>query len=283
MSDNTTPAATPAGWYPHPGGIPGIEMYWDGQHWVQTQTRPTAAVSATTQAQTGPVAVAAPARRKLPLWAWIGIGVVALIVVISSIANAGNRSDDAAPNVDPQLIAEEPSLTEPSEEPTPEPVVITMPDVVGTPLGDAIAELEALGLTVNMVTPGAQDDWTVKGQNPQPGTTLGEGDEVRVSGLAPLTLAQQQAIQSGQSYLDNLGGFSKKRLIEQLEYEGFPTKDATFAAEHVSVNWKEQAAESAESYMENVGGFSRDRLAEQLAYEGFTPEQIAYALKAVGY
>jgi hypothetical protein len=70
-------------------------------------------------------------------------------------------------------------------------------------------------------------------------------------------------------------------LIEQLKYEGFSKKDATYAADAVGANWKQEAVESAEGYLD-LSGFSRSGLIEQLEYEGFTPAQARYAANKVG-
>jgi colicin import membrane protein len=94
------------------------------------------------------------------------------------------------------------------------------------------------------------------------------------------TVAQEQAILSAESYLE-LGGFSQKGLIDQLEYEGFSKKDAIFAIGVLRPNWRQQALTSAESYME-MGGFSRSGLIDQLEYEGFTTAQATYAVNQVG-
>jgi cell division septation protein DedD len=80
-----------------------------------------------------------------------------------------------------------------------------------------------------------------------------------------LTAAQENAIESAQSYLD-FGGFSRQGLIDQLtsEYgEGFKKKDAEFAVNYLDPNWKKEAVESAKSYLE-FGSFSLQGLIEQL-------------------
>jgi Host cell surface-exposed lipoprotein len=59
-----------------------------------------------------------------------------------------------------------------------------------------------------------------------------------------MTKSQEQAIGSAEDYLE-YSHFSKKGLIEQLEYEDFSKKDARFAVEHVKVDWNKQAAGSA--------------------------------------
>jgi hypothetical protein len=100
-----------------------------------------------------------------------------------------------------------------------------------------------------------------------------------------MTSGQKNALGSAQSYID-MSGFSKKGLIQQLSSsagEGFSKADATFAANHVDVDWKAEAVESAQSYLD-MGGFSRQNLIEQLsssAGEGFTPAQARYAVDKV--
>ena len=71
-------------------------------------------------------------------------------------------------------------------------------------------------------------------------------------------------------------------LIEQLEFEGYSTGDATYAVDHCGADWNEQAAKSAESHLEFMA-FSRDELIGQLEFEGFTPEEAEYGVVAVGY
>jgi hypothetical protein len=94
-----------------------------------------------------------------------------------------------------------------------------------------------------------------------------------------LTTAQENAIESAQSYLDS-GDFSKKGLISQLKYEDFSKSDAKFAVNHVDADWKQEAVEAANSYLDS-GSFSKQGLYEQLIYEKFTPTQAAYAIGEV--
>lgn len=95
-----------------------------------------------------------------------------------------------------------------------------------------------------------------------------------------VTLSQQNALRTAHSYLD-FTAFSHSGLIEQLEYEGYSTEDATFAADYCGADWNEQAAKSAQSYLDFMG-FSRSGLIDQLMYEGFTREQAEYGVTAVG-
>jgi hypothetical protein len=100
------------------------------------------------------------------------------------------------------------------------------------------------------------------------------------------TVAQENAIESAQSYLD-MSGFSRAGLIHQLTSkagEGYKMADAEFAVNHVKVNWNKEAAESAQSYLD-MSSFSRAGLIQQLtskAGDGFTPKQATYAVNKVG-
>jgi len=101
-----------------------------------------------------------------------------------------------------------------------------------------------------------------------------------------MTLSQEQAVAAAESYLE-LTAFSRRGLIRQLSSEageGFSVKDATFAVDHVKVNWNEQAARSARSYLE-LTHFSRAGLIRQLesdSGEGFTHRQAVYGVTKAG-
>ena len=71
-------------------------------------------------------------------------------------------------------------------------------------------------------------------------------------------------------------------MIDQLEFEGFTTEQATYGVDNCDADWNEQAAKSAESYLE-YSSFSRDELIDQLEFEGFTHEQAVYGVEANGY
>lgn len=94
------------------------------------------------------------------------------------------------------------------------------------------------------------------------------------------TISQFNAKRSADSYLDNLP-FSRKGLIEQLEFEGFSEEDATYAVDAINADWKEQAARSAESYLDSMS-FSRKSLIEQLEFDGYTPEEAEYGVSTTG-
>ena len=94
------------------------------------------------------------------------------------------------------------------------------------------------------------------------------------------TVAQSNALGKARDYL-KFTSFSRSGLIEQLQYEGFSTGDATWAVDKLAVDWNEQAATKAEEYL-SFTSFSRSGLIEQLTYEGFSPPQAEHGANAVG-
>jgi hypothetical protein len=99
-----------------------------------------------------------------------------------------------------------------------------------------------------------------------------------------LTVSQVQAIGSAESYL-SFTAFSRKGLIRQLSSdagEGFSVADATFAVDHVKVDWDEQAAKKAREYL-SLQHFSRKGLIHQLeSGEQFTHAQAVYGVTKAG-
>jgi hypothetical protein len=75
---------------------------------------------------------------------------------------------------------------------------------------------------------------------------------------------------------------SYKKMITQLEYEGYSAEDATYAADKCGADWNEQAVKCAKNYLD-IMAYSKDGLIKQLEYEGFTSEQAAYGATANGY
>jgi hypothetical protein len=94
------------------------------------------------------------------------------------------------------------------------------------------------------------------------------------------TVAQANAVRSAEDYL-SFTAFSRNGLIDQLEFEGYSTADATYAVDSLGVDWNEQAAQSAQDYLDFTS-FSRQGLIEQLEFEGFTYEQAVYGVNTTG-
>lgn len=100
------------------------------------------------------------------------------------------------------------------------------------------------------------------------------------SQTAAATENQQKALDKANEYVDTLP-LSRKGLIKQLEYDGYTTDVATYAADNCSANWNKEAKEMAEQYMDSTTYTYKD-MVQQLETEGFTKEQAKFGAKAVG-
>ena len=208
--------------------------------------------------QTGPGQVGTltpgppPKKRRIWLIVLLAVGLPLLLIggcAALFLGSLGTAIEDAASPVAP---ASSTVLDDPSEDPSEEPTE----DVTEEPTEEPSA------------------DPTTQAPKPKPTPTEPK-----------MTRSQENAVESAQSYLES-GAFSKKGLIEQLEYEDYSTKDAEFAVNHLEendlVDWNAEAAESAQSYLDS-GSFSRKGLIEQLKYEGFTQKQAEYGVKQAGF
>jgi hypothetical protein len=112
------------------------------------------------------------------------------------------------------------------------------------------------------------------------------GSSTDSSDTGSMTTSQEQAIGSAKDYL-SYQAFSRAGLIGQLSSkagEGFSLADATFAVDHIQVNWNEQAAKSAKDYL-SFEHFSRQGLIEQLeskSGDGYTHAQAVYGVNKAG-
>lgn len=96
-----------------------------------------------------------------------------------------------------------------------------------------------------------------------------------------ITTGQKNALKSAYDYL-KYSSFSYKGLIDQLEFEGYTTEEATYAVDNCGADWKMQAEKTAQSYLD-YSSFSRQGLIDQLIFEGFTKEEAEHGVSAVGY
>ncbi|GAA2880365.1 Ltp family lipoprotein [Enterococcus casseliflavus] len=91
---------------------------------------------------------------------------------------------------------------------------------------------------------------------------------------------QRRAIARAESYT-NLMAFSRARLIQQLEFEGFPHNDAQWAVDQLTIDWNEQALKKANSY-HSLMSLPPDNIRRLLTFEDFSEEQIDYAMTNIG-
>lgn len=88
---------------------------------------------------------------------------------------------------------------------------------------------------------------------------------VKTNAASKFTKAQQEAIEAAKNYLSTTS-FSKAGLIKQLDSkagDGYPQKVATFAVNHIKVDWNHQAYLAAKNYL-SIESFSKAGLIEQL-------------------
>jgi hypothetical protein len=99
-----------------------------------------------------------------------------------------------------------------------------------------------------------------------------------------MTIAQQQAVEAAQGYLNLGSGFSYASLLNQLTSSagnGFANSDAEFAINYLNPNWDQQAVEAAQGYLNLGSGFSEQGLLNQLTSStgsGFTEAQAEFAV-----
>ena len=179
---------------------------------------------------------------------------------------------------------------------------------VGELLMDALAQIEPTEKKIEFGYTKIDDNWELDGgsgaefakifvgeASPSLASGLGEAETIAEEesqesasvatpdAAAPATGAtaeQQNALESAQSYLD-FSHFSYAGLIDQLEFEGFTTEAATWAADNVGADWNEQALGSAQNYLD-FSAFSYTGLIDQLEFEGFTTDQATYAAESCG-
>lgn len=98
--------------------------------------------------------------------------------------------------------------------------------------------------------------------------------------VSELTTGQKNALSKAHDYL-SYSAFSYNGLIEQLEYEGFTSEEATYAVDNCGADWNKQAAKKALDYF-GYSAFSYSGLIEQLEYEGFSTEEATFAADSCG-
>lgn len=202
-----------------------------------------------------------------------------LALIVSGVTGAAGSGSSATSSSNESV---EPSneATAPQEAEAPVVVAVVVPDVTGMTAATAITTLQAAGFETGTV---ADPDATVISTTPPTGTSADEGSTVTltVETKPALSLPQQNAVGKAESYL-KFQAFSRSGLIGQLEFEGYATEDATFAADYIGADWVAQAGEKAKAYLSNQS-FSRAGLYDQLLFEGFTDPEAIAGLAAVGY
>ena len=111
-------------------------------------------------------------------------------------------------------------------------------------------------------------------------STTDSGSNSSSSSSSSATTSQKKALSRAKSYLKS-NNFSYSGLIDQLEYEGYSTEDATYGADNCGADWNAQALGKAKSYLKH-SAFCYTGLIEQLEYEGFDEDQASYGADNCG-
>lgn len=201
--------------------------------------------------------------------ALIVTGIVILLSIIFNAANAGGNSGRQASSVASPSQSAEPTAT-PTPTPTKDPAVAA---------AEAQASAAAKAEADAAAKAKADADAAAKAKADADAAAAAAAAEAEAAARRG-TVSQRNALGSAEDYLA-YSGFSRTRLIEQLQYEKFSLEDATWAVDRVTVDWNAEAAESAKAYLE-YSSFSRAGLYDQLIYEGFTPEQAEYGVSTTG-
>lgn len=92
-----------------------------------------------------------------------------------------------------------------------------------------------------------------------------------------MTRGESNALRTAHNYL-KYTAFSKKGLIDQLEYEGYSTSEAKYAVEKIDMDWKIQAGIKAVQYLKYMP-MSKSQLEDQLVFDGFTYSEASYGAR----
>lgn len=294
------------GWFPDQTNSRQLR-WWDGQAWTDhTQPRPPSAAPVPRPSfPAGEGATTGSAATKpwyLRWWAIVAAVVLVLAVVVSLLpdedapeavatepaAVSPTTSAEAEPAVEPEPVDTDGDGVNDAEDYRPEDPKVQTRDDVDTDK-DGVPDFEDAFPENAKYSKDSDGDGVADPIDDFPKDERyskdSDGDAVADSEddfpadptRSTITRAMQNAIGAAESYLDYTA-FSRTGLIEQLEFEGYKTADATSAVDYLKVNWNEQAFKSAKSYL-GYTSFSLSGLIGQLQFEGFTYDQAAYGAK----
>lgn len=214
----------------------------------------------------------------------IGIGVVGLVVlsiIVGSCGGSGEQSSSApAPASPSDTAAEAAAVSSPEVNPNAQAEADAKAKEAAESSAKTEKDAEAKSQADAEASAKADAEAKEKARAEADAKAKAQAEaEARAKADAG-TVSQQNALRSAEGYLEYTA-FSRKGLINQLKFEDFSTKDATWAADRVKVNWNEQAAKAAEDYLDYTS-FSRKGLIDQLIFEGYSRRQAEYGVSKTG-
>jgi hypothetical protein len=218
-----------------------------------------------------------PFRKRKPKTFWTLV-ILAGLFVIGGISNAINPPKDTGGNVAVQAADPNSSSTSTSS---------TSTSSTSTSSTSTSSTSSSEPATTSTAAPSTTSTASAKPKSPPPATTHRAPPTTTHRATAkPPTAGQEQALGAAQDYL-NTQAFSRAGLIDQLSSSfgsGFSKADATWAVNHLTVNWNEEALKAGKEYL-STQHFSRNGLIEQLSSpygSKFTRAQAIYAVNKLG-
>lgn len=163
----------------------------------------------------------------------------------------------------------------------PAPVTTKTISVPGPTVTEAAEAAPTVTKTKTLKVPGPVTTKTVKVKSEKAPASAGKSTLAKTADApAEESTAQANARAKAADYL-GLTAFSRSGLIEQLKFEGFNRRDATYGVDAVHADWNKQAVRKAKDYLD-LTSFSRSGLIEQLKFDGFTTAQAEYGVNKTG-
>lgn len=191
-------------------------------------------------------------------------GVVILLSIVFNSARAGSAPSSETASATPKLTA--------SATPTP-----TKDPAIAAAEAEAAAKAKAEKDAAAKAK--AEADAAAKAQAAADAAAAKAAADAAAE-AAKGTISQQSAQRKAGDYL-KFSAFSRSGLIDQLVFEKFSVEDATWAVDHMTIDYNAQAAKKAKDYLK-YSSFSRSGLVDQLMFEGYTPEQAEYGASTTG-
>ena len=201
--------------------------------------------------------------------ALIVTGVVILLSIVVNSARAGS-APSSAPVASSPKVATAAQTAPVTSAPTKDPAVAA---------AEAEAAAKAKAEADAAAKPKAEADAAAKAKADADAAAAKAAAEAEAAAKKG-TISQQSAQRKAGDYL-KFTAFSRSGLIDQLVFEKFSVDDATWAVDHMTIDYNEQAAKKAKDYLKFTS-FSRSGLVDQLLFEGYTPEQAEYGVSTTG-
>ncbi|MEO5315582.1 Ltp family lipoprotein [Pseudarthrobacter sp. CC12] len=205
-------------------------------------------------------------------------GVVILLSIVVNSAKAGSAPSSAPAASTPKVAtATQAASAAPASTPSKDPAVAAA-EAQASAKAKAEADAAAKAKADADAAAKAQADAAAKAKADADAAAKAQAEAEAAAKRG--TISQQSATRKAGDYLQ-FTAFSRPGLIDQLVFEKYSVEDATWAVDHMTIDWNDQAAKKAKDYLKFTS-FSRPGLVDQLLFEGFTPEQAEFGASTTG-